>query len=140
MSDPNDLAGVAQPQAVVGPITLGQKQGGTTITMQPNSSIDAATLRDVLGTSTVSLTSATSSASGVAIAVVCNGATQTIAISGESVARPATTFAPGTSLTAIERKGSELVLHTAGGGDKDRVTFPIGSGTVTATFPSALAT
>ena len=139
MSNPDNSSRVAQPQAVVGPITLGQKRGGATITIQPDSVISLRALSEALGTSTIGLNSVTSSASGLTISVDANGSTETIAITGQSVDQPETTFASGTLLTSIARTDDDLVLLTKNGAQKNHVTFPIGSGTVTATFSSSLA-
>ena len=138
MSNLDDSTRIAQPQAVVGPITLVQKHGGDTITIEPNSIISLETLSTALGTSTIGLTSVTTTTSGLTISVEANASSQTITISGQSSAGPATTFAPGTLLSAIARTGDDIVLHTSDA-EKSRAPFPIGSGTVTATFTSSLA-
>jgi len=139
MSDTTDPTRVAQPQSVVGPITLGRKHSGETITIQPNSVIGPVALGEALGASAISLLQATSAADGITISVGCNGATQTIAISGQSVAGATISFASGSLLYAIARTENDIVLLSANGAETSYVTFPIGSGTVTATF-AALAT
>jgi hypothetical protein len=125
--------GRAKPQSVVGPITLGRKHSGKTITIEPNSVLGPDALSAALGGSTISLISAASTAAaGIAIVVTCNGATQTIEITGESVDGPTTTFPSGTLLYAIARTESDIVLLSANDSETTYVTFPIGSGTVTA--------
>jgi hypothetical protein len=134
MSDHTDPTRVAQPQAVVGPITLARRQSGETITIQPNSVIGPVALSEALGTSAISLIQATSTAAGITISVGCNGATQTIAISGQSVAVPTMSFASGSMLYAIARTENDIILLSANGTETTYVIFPIGSGTVTATL------
>jgi hypothetical protein len=138
MSNPDNSARVAQPQAVVGPITLGQKQGGKTITIEPNSSVDLNALSEALGTTTIALHSVSSTASCLTISVDANGSANSIVVTGQSIDLPATTFAGGTLLLAITRREDDIVLLT-GGTAESHVTFPIGSGTVTATFITSLA-
>jgi|GEM_PF-4058300 hypothetical protein len=133
MSD-HTSPGRAQPQSVVGPITLGRKRIGETITIQPNSVIGPVALAEVLGTSPISLIEATSTAAGITISVSCGGATQTIAISGQSVAGPTISFASGSVLYAIARTENDIVLLSANGTETTYVALPIGSGTVTATL------
>ena len=124
----------AQPQAVVGPITLARKNSGETTTIQPNSVIGQVALCEALGASAISLIEVTSTAAGITISVGCNGATQTIAINGQSVAKPAMSFASGSLLYAIARTDNNIVLLSTNGTATSYVTFPIGSGTVTATL------
>jgi|ERR1700677_1231705 hypothetical protein len=139
MSDHTSPTRVAQPQAVVGPITLGRKKSGETLTIQPNSVIGPVALAEALGSSTISLIQVESTAAGVTITVNADGATQTISISGESVAGTTISFTSGSLLYAIARTESDLVLLSADGSETTYVALPIGSGTVTATF-GALAT
>jgi hypothetical protein len=136
MTNQENSARIAQPQAVVGPITLGQNHGGTAITIEPNSVISLNVLSETLGTSTIALHSVTSTTSGLTIGVEAKGSTQTIEISGQSDDQPATTFAPGTLLKAITRTEDEIILLTSGPSNS-HVTFPIGSGVVTATFTAS---
>jgi hypothetical protein len=134
MSDHTDPTRVAQPQAVVGPITLGRKRPGESITIQPSSVIGPVALGEALGTSAISLFQVTSTAAGITVSVGCNGATQTIEISGQSVAGPTVSFASGSLLYAIARTENDIVLLSANGTETTYVAFPIGSGTVTATL------
>jgi hypothetical protein len=138
MSNPDNSARIAQPQAVVGPITLVQKHAGTTITIDPNSVVSLKTLSETLGTSTIALNSVTSTTPDLTISVDANGSTQTIVVTGQCIDQPAIMFATGTLLLAITRTEEDLVLLT-GGTEKSHVTFPVGSGTVTATFTSSPA-
>jgi hypothetical protein len=133
MSDHNS-PGRAQPQSVVGPITLGRKRIGETITIPPNSVIGPVALSEALGTSAISLIEATSTDAGISISVSCGGATQTIEISGQSVAGPTISFASGSLLYAIARTENDIVLLSANGAETTYVAFPIGSGTVTTTL------
>jgi hypothetical protein len=133
MSD-HTSPGRAQPQSVVGPITLGRKRAGETITIQPNSVIGPVALGEALGASAISLIQAVSSAGGITISIGCDGATETIAISGQSVAGPTISFASGSLLYAIARTENDIVLLSANGTETTYVAFPIGSGTVTATL------
>jgi hypothetical protein len=134
MSDTTDPTRVAQPEAVVGPITLARKKPGESITIQPNSVISPVALTEALGASAISLIEVTSTAAGITISVGCNGATQTIAISGQSVAQPAMSFVSGSLLYAIARTENDIILLSANGTETTYVIFPIGSGTVTATL------
>jgi hypothetical protein len=136
MSD-HTSPGRAQPQSVVGPITLGRKRAGETITIQPNSVLGPVALSEVLGTSAISLIQVTSTAAGIAISVSCGGATETIEISGQSVAGPTISFASGSLLYAIARTENDVVLLSANGAETTYVALPIGSGTVTATLAAA---
>ncbi len=139
MSDHTSPGRTAQPQSVVGPITLGRKKSGETLTIQPNSIIGPVALAQALGTSSISLNQVESTAAGITIAVSCDGAAQTIAISGESAPGTSISFTPGSVLYAIARTESDLVLLSADGSETTYVALPIGTGTVTATF-GALAT
>ena len=134
MSDHTNPTRVEQPQSVVGPITLGRKRSGETITIQPDTVIGAVALGEALGTTAISLIQVESAANGITISVDCNGATQTIAISGQSVAGPTISFASGSLLYAIVRTENDIALLSANAAETTYVIFPIGSGTVTATF------
>jgi hypothetical protein len=123
--------GRAKPQSVVGPITLGRKHSGQTITLQPDSVIGPDTLSAALGGSAISIIEAASTAAGITVTVTCNGATQTIVISGQSADGVTTEFASGSLLYAIARTQSDIVLLSANGTETTYVTFPIGAGTVT---------
>ncbi len=130
-----DRTGLEQPQAIVGPITLGRTSGTPAFTIQPNSVVSPLMLSQSLGTSAIALIDATSTASGIAINVSCNGTPQTIEISGEGHAGPPISFAPGSMLDAIARTEDHiLLLSTHGAAASTYVSFAIGTGTVTATL------
>ena len=126
--------GREQPQAIVGPITLGRKRNTPAFTIHPNTVVGPVALSEALGTSAITLIDAASTASGITVNVSCNGVPQTIEISGQGSAGETISFAAGSTLYAIARTADRLLLLTTNGTAKSYVSFPIGTGTVTATL------
>ena len=123
-----------QPQAVVGPITLGRSRSGNQFTLQPNTVIGPAALAEALGTA-IALIDLASTAAGITIGVSCNnGAAERIVITGQGIAGPTISFAAGSLLYAIARTDSDILLLSANGAETPYVSIPIGSETVTVTI------
>lgn len=127
-----------QPQSVVGPITLDKtRPTGTPFPVQPNSIVGPITLgiTDPVGVVGIGCTPG-----AITLSVTSNGQPSRIVISGcgESPSTPAVT--PGTELYAIARTDSDLVLLMTNGEQKSYVTFPAGTGTVTAVLTSGHVT
>jgi hypothetical protein len=124
---------VVRPQAVVGPITLSVQRGGTDLTIPPNSVVGPSALCTLLGTSTIGLTDATSTAAGITVSVSCEGGPQTIAINGQGSDSETVSFPAGSALFAIARTPDQIVLQSESTTGSSSVSFPMGTGTVTLT-------
>jgi hypothetical protein len=134
MTDRTGAKGPEQPQAIVGPITLGRTAATPTFTIPPNTVVGPDALSAALGTSAIALIDAKSTATAVAVNVSCNGMPQTIEISGQGAAGKTISFAAGSTLYAIARTADQLLLLSTNGVTGSYVSFPIGTGTVTATL------
>lgn len=133
MTDQTRTGRTETPQSVVGPITLGLgRNGNNTIPLQPNSILGPIALGIAQEGAAVILAEVSGTAGGITLTVTCNAQTSTIVITASSATTSVASLTPGSTLYAVARTDTDLIILLADGEAKTFLTFPVGSGTVTA--------